>query len=321
MDIVISGATFPDDGVRSLREAGFTVRQIPGDLRSQDVVRELHGAWGYILGGSERMTHAEWSQLSQLRVAVFLGTGWRSFMEPAPASTDLQLCYTPHANAGAVAEYALGLLIAGVRRFVHGAAEVAEGRWSERSTSSLIGSTLGVVGMGHVGRIVSSMFCSAFGGSVVYWNRSNRPDNAALPHARLATVREVCERADNVVVCLAYEKGVTSELITEADIVAIGNTGTLVNVARAELIAPHIVAKVLGEGTIGYMAIDGYYMEPTPTVADDPHGILRHYPSRLMVTPHAAYLSADATSKMAEMAIANITAIRDGRLPPFPCSP
>lgn len=319
MEIVISGSTFPEDALTRIRDAGFSVRLIPGDFTPAQVAHELRQAWGYVLGGSERMTAKEWAALPGLRIAVFLGTGWRSFMEVPPKGSELQLCYTPHANADAVAEYALGLLIASVRRFVLGAAEVSSGVWSERSTSSLLGSTLGIVGMGHVGRSLAAMFHSAFRGRVVYWNRSERAENASLPYQRLATVRDVCEAADNVVLCLAYEKGVTTELVTESDLAAIGDQGVLVNVARAELIAPHVIASSLTANRVGYVAIDGYYVEPTPAPDADPFGLLKHYPARLMVTPHAAYLSTDAASKMAAMAIENVKAVRDGRRAPFPC--
>ncbi|MFF7946025.1 NAD(P)-dependent oxidoreductase [Streptomyces griseorubiginosus] len=136
-------------------------------------------------------------------------------------------------------------------------AAVAAGRWSERATTSLAGARLGIAGIGHIGRERARMTHAAFGTEILYWNRTSRPEPAALPY-------------------------------TTEHLEALGPSGYLVNCSRAELIDPVALRSALAEGTIAGASIDGYYTEPTPAPADDPHGLLAFAPNRLLVTRTAA---------------------------------
>ena len=79
--VVTTGATFPEEAMRQLHAAGFDVDVLPGDLDEGTVVQALQDAWGYVLGGSERMSKDAWDRLPELAVVCFLGTGYSAFME------------------------------------------------------------------------------------------------------------------------------------------------------------------------------------------------------------------------------------------------
>ncbi|MFF7275250.1 hypothetical protein [Streptomyces griseorubiginosus] len=102
--VVITGAPFPEPSVRALHEAGFEVTAAPGDLDEEGVIKALEGAWGYVLGGGERLSAEAWDRLPDLSVACFLGTGYGSCMELPAYPSAVRFANTPHANAVAVAE-------------------------------------------------------------------------------------------------------------------------------------------------------------------------------------------------------------------------
>jgi phosphoglycerate dehydrogenase-like enzyme len=314
--VVVSGASLPPDVVRDLETAGLAVETVPGDLDERAMVRALRGAWGYVLGGFERMPRSAWPELPELRVVSFMGTGHQSFLELPAGPSQITFTYTPHVNAPAVAEFTIGLMLHAVRGIGVRAGEVVRGRWSQEGTPSLLGATLGVVGLGHVGREVARMARAAFGMRVVAWNRTHRPEVAAAGCDLLASPLEVCREADVVSIHCAYEPNGNGGMIGREELRALGPDGVLVNAARAELIDPGALREALAGGVISRAALDGYYIEPAPRPAADPHGLLRLGPDRLLVTPHCAAFSRQAARRMAEtVAESLIAAARGQRVP------
>jgi phosphoglycerate dehydrogenase-like enzyme len=315
--IVVTGATFPEEVARELEAGGFRIKTVPGDLDEAGVVQSLQGAWGYLLGGSERMSKNAWAQLPDLAVACFLGTGYSSFMELPDGKSPTRFTYTPHANAEAVAEFSIAQMIDLVRGITRAVSGIRAGRWSEEATPSMIGARLGVAGMGHIGREVARMAHGAFGAQVFYWNRTRRPELDALPYTPVNTLTDLFEAADLVSVNFAYEPGVNDGVISRTQLAALGTDGFLVNTARAALLDPAALRTALSENWIAGASMDGYYIEPTPAPADDIYGLLAFIPHKLLVTPHNAYLSRQAIRKMAEMAVENVLAVARGEDPPY----
>lgn len=315
--IIATGATFPEEATRELEAGGFTVKTIPGDLDEAAVIEALQGAWGYLLGGSEHMSKTAWSQLPDLAVVCFLGTGYSSFMELPDGESPIRFTYTPYANAGAVAEFSIAQMIDLVRGITQRVVGIQAGRWSEETTPSLIGARLGVAGMGHIGREVARMAHAAFGTEIFYWNHSRRPELDSLPYTPVPSLTELFEAVDIVSVNFAYVPGINEGAIGERQLQALGTDGFVVNTARAALLEPVALRKALTEGWIAGASMDGYYIEPTPAPADDPYGLLGFIPERLLVTPHCAYLSRQAIRRMADMATENILAVARGEQPPY----
>ncbi|WP_198045569.1 2-hydroxyacid dehydrogenase [Kitasatospora mediocidica] len=314
--IIVTGGTFPEPCLRALREAGYDVRTVGGDLDEDGVVQALDGAWGYVLGGSERMTAKAWDRLPDLAAVCFMGTNYSSFLELPAGPSPIGFSCTPHANAVAVAEFAVAHLLDLVRSVSRTAGEVADGRWSERATPSLVGARLGIAGMGHIGREVARMVHAAFGTEIVYWNRTRRPELAALPYRSVPSLVDLFETADVVSVHFAHEPGENDGVIGVEHLRALGPGGYLANLSRANVVDPDALRTALTEGWIAGASVDGYYTEPAPAPADDPYGLLRLVPDRLLVTPHSAYHSVQAVRSMADMAVENLLAV--GRGEPAP---
>ncbi|MFC0553726.1 2-hydroxyacid dehydrogenase [Planotetraspora thailandica] len=315
--VVITGAAFPAEIARVLEAHGLVIEAIPGTLDRDEIVSTLSGAWGYVQGGSERMTKDVWQKVPELAVICFMGTGYHSFMQLPENPVGMQFTYTPHANAEAVAEFTIALMLDMTRRVTERANEVRAGGWSEVATPSLIGARVGIAGMGRIGQEVARMASSAFGARVAYWNRSIRPELRGLGYTRADSIRELCAQVDLLSLGLAYKPGDNDGVIAEEELTLLGGSGILVNTARAELVDPVALREALMAGRIAGAAMDGYYIEPTPEPHDDPYGLLAMTP-RLLVTPHCAYLSHQAVHRMAAMAAENLLAVLEQRVPPYP---
>ncbi|MER6398835.1 NAD(P)-dependent oxidoreductase [Kitasatospora sp. NPDC001603] len=316
--VVVTGATFPDQVVRKLEAGGFTVESLPGDLDEDKVVQALHGAWGYVLGGSEVMSARAWDRLPDLAVACFMGTGYGSFMEVPEGASPTRFCYTPHANAVAVAEFTVAQMLDLVRGVTRRVTGVRAGLWSEDATPSLVGARLGVAGLGHIGREVARMAHAAFGMEVLYWNRTHRPELDGLPYTAVASLDDLFEAAEVVTLHFPHQPGVNDGVIGARQLTALGPEGFLINTARAALVDPDALRTALATDLIAGAAFDGYYTEPTPHPAEDPYGLLEFVPDRLLVTPHCAYLSTQAVRRMADMAAENLLSVARGDQPPYP---
>lgn len=317
--VVISGETFPEEVKQRLSKAGFTVASIAGDLDEEEVVAALEGAWGYVLGGTERIGPNAWRSLPELRCACVLGTGVEPFLKLPSGKSRIAFTYTPHANVQAVAELTIGLSIALLRRLPSRMRGVESGRWLKDTTPSLTDAAIGIVGMGHIGREVARVMRTAFGANVCYWNRSDRSALSALPYTRCETVQEVMREASLVSVHCTYVSGDNDGMIGAQELDALGPAGYLVNTARAQLVDPDALRQALDDAAIAGAAFDGYYVEPAPPPSEDRLGMMRHLETgKLIVTPHYAYLTEQATRAMAELAADNLLAVKQGKPPPHP---
>jgi phosphoglycerate dehydrogenase-like enzyme len=314
--VVISGATFPAEVVDRLTGNGLTVETIPGDWDKSGVLSALDGAWGYVLGGSERMTKEVWQAVPDLAVACFLGTGYQTYMQLPDTPSKTVFTYTPHANAQAVAEFTVALMLDLTRHVTERANLVRDGGWTEEATSSLFGARVGIVGMGHIGQEVARIVSTAFGSQVSYWNRSPKPELETLGYRRVETIEQLCREADVLSLNTAYSPGQTDGLIGKRELAALRPSGLLVNTARAELVEPSALREALASGQLAGAAMDGYYEEPTPAPENDTHGLIEFAP-RMLITPHCAYLSRQAMLRMAEMAAENLIAVAEQRSAPF----
>lgn len=200
--------------------------------------------------------------------------------------------------AAGCAEHALGLLLAGLRQIN---TSVREGWDKERidpAVRSLIGSTVGIIGAGGIGRELAPRL-TACGARVLAVNQSGRPVDGADETVPASRLDEVWERVDHVVLA-APSTPATYHLIDDESLGALPSHAWVVNVARGSLVDERALLRALTSGEIAGAALD--VTDPEPPAADNP---LCHLPN-VIITPHVANPASRLTREMAPWLAQNL---------------
>ena len=219
-------------------------------------------------------------------------------VDPSAGEAGISVRNVPDYCTDEVSDHALALLLAAGRRLVP-IANLTAAKWklSDRSPLAPIrrlrGQTLGIVGAGRVGRLVARK-ARAFG----YRTIAHDPllADAGDPELELLPFEMLLRRADAIVLCAALTTG-SRGLIGPEALARVKPGLVLVNVARGGLIDEHALAEALGDGRVGYAALDVRDPEP-PDPANDP---LAGLPNVLQ-TPHMAATSREAAEDLHRLA-------------------
>jgi lactate dehydrogenase-like 2-hydroxyacid dehydrogenase len=230
------------------------------------------------------------------------------------ACTDLGIPvgHTPDVLTDTVADTAMGLLIAGARRFREGVDYVRSGEWRRWEPELLWGndvhgSVLGIVGLGRVGRAVAQR-ARGFDMRILYAGRRRLGAREELG-AEYVALSELLERSDHVVISVALAADTTG-LIDAAALARMKSTATLVNVSRGATVDTAALVRALRSGEIAAAALDVTDPEPLPP----DHELLAL--ANCLVIPHLGSSTARTRIAMAELAAENLIAgLGDVRMP------
>jgi D-3-phosphoglycerate dehydrogenase len=234
------------------------------------------------------------ARCTDLRRIVFLGTGASSFIDLAAAERhDITVDTIKGYGDTTVAEHTITLAMAAARDIARMDREVRAGRWRQAEGVQLFGKTLGIIGLGGIGREVARM-AQGLGMRVLAWNRSA----AATPTASLD---DVLAGSDVLCLCLALNDATRGFL--NAERLARTKPGVIfVNTARADLVDSAALAALLHAGHIRHAAIDVFSKEPPSP--DDP---LLTAPN-VTLSAHSGFMTPEATMTMLRRAIDIVSA-------------
>src|SRR4051794_14931105 len=172
---------------------------------------------------------------------------------------------TPGVLTEATAELAIALTFAAARRLSDAERDLRAGRWRGWDPAAyrgieISGSTVGVVGMGRIGRRYASL-ARGLGAEIVYAGPSSKPDAESDLGARHVELDELLETAD-VVSLHAPATPETRGLIGRRELELIGSSGVFVNTSRGPLVDSEAVAGALRDGILGAAGLDVYDGEP-----------------------------------------------------------
>jgi phosphoglycerate dehydrogenase-like enzyme len=206
------------------------------------------------------------------------------------------------ANTTSVAEWCLSATLALLRATLEGDAAVRRGEWPQTSLGGreLSGSTVGVVGMGPIGRRAAELF-GAFGCTVQYWSRSRHEEAPAA----WAELDDLLATSDVVVLVIALGPQ-TRGLLDQARLGRMKPGALLVNGARGDVVDEAALVAALDSGQLGGAALDVFSREPLP--ADSP---LRAAP-RVLLSPHMAGSTVQAAMRIVGQTTANLSRVLDG---------
>jgi len=232
------------------------------------------------------------AQCPSLKHVVFLGTGAASYMNVAELAAR---GVTVHAIKGygdtAVAEHTIALMFAAARDIARMDGEVRGGKWTPQEGVQLLGKTLGVIGLGGIGREVARI-AAGIGMQVIAYNRTPLTD-APCP---LVDIDALLARADVVSLNLVLNDE-TRGFLNRERIARMKRGALLVNTARGALADEAALIEALQSGHIRHAGLDVFHAEPLK--ADHPLAKL----TNVTLTSHAAFRTEEASMTLLRRAI------------------
>ena len=194
------------------------------------------------------------------------GVGVNHIDLAAAAAHDIPVTNTPGVLTDATADITMTLMLMLCRRAGEGERELRAGEWTGWRPTHLVGRalsgrTLGIIGMGRIGRAVAHRAHFGFGMDVVFQNRSPIADGAGVGGRQLTDVAAVCAASDFVSLhCAATAE--TANIMNADAIAAMRPGGYLINTARGDVVDETALAKALHDGVIGGAGLDVFQGEP-----------------------------------------------------------
>jgi D-3-phosphoglycerate dehydrogenase len=222
----------------------------------------------------------------------------------AATEAGVAVTYAPGRNAGAAAEFAVGMILAAMRRISTSSAELLDGTWRgdyyaySNSGVELDGTTVGLVGYGAIGSRVAKVLV-AFGARVLVSDPFTDPQRIAGDGAEAVELDELLRRSF-VVSLHARLTNQTRHLINGDNLALLPEGAVLVNTARGGLLDYAPLPEALRSGRLGALALDVYDVEPPP--AD---WALREAPN-VIATPHLAGASRQTAERAARIVAAEV---------------
>ncbi|MDX6732734.1 MAG: hypothetical protein QOC54_2682 [Baekduia sp.] len=284
-----------------------------GDLDA-DALRELVARADGWIAGLETIDRSVLESADRLKVIARYGVGVDNVDLAAAAERGIVVTNTPGANAGAVAELVVGLMLALARRIPQADRAVRQGTWGRMDGVALEGKVVGLLGFGAIGREVARRV-AAMGCTVVTHDPAPAaPAAAADLGVRFAGRDEVIATSDFLSLHMPVLPD-TRGSVDAAFLAAMKPGAFLVNAARGELVDEAALVEALGSGQLAGAALDALAEEPPPP------GFALGALDNVILTPHVGAHTDHAVSSMGRAAMANCLAVLRGEPAPNPVAP
>lgn len=260
--VVISTSSFDLDNnpsIQRLIKAGIAVVTNPHrrKLNEDEIIALLNQDTVGLLAGIEPLTERVFASASSLKVIARCGTGLDSVDLAAAKRHNITVSNTPEAPAQAVAELTLGLMLTTLRQINQTDRLLRNGEWPRMQGHLLAAQTVGLIGLGHIGRRVAKL-CQAFEATVI-------AHDPYLPQAptgiALMPLEQLLAEADIISLHLPYSTA-THHLLDAAAFTRMKPGAIVINAARGGLVDETALHDTLVSGHLGGAALDVFEQEP-----------------------------------------------------------
>jgi D-3-phosphoglycerate dehydrogenase len=281
-----------DSGLQPLRAAGFRVEKKTG-LKADALYEALRDCEGLIVRSETKVTAELMEAAGKLRVIGRAGVGVDNIDVPAATARGIVVMNAPDGNTITTAEHTIALLIALARSVPQANASLRSGKWERKRFIGveLQGKTLGVVGLGRIGRVVAGR-ASAFGMNIVAYDPFMSPEQARDLEIELAPLDDVFARAD----FLTLHTPLTTEtrgIVGREALSKMKQGARIINCARGGLVDEQALYEAIKSEKIAGAALDVFEQEPPPV----DHPLLQL--EEVIVTPHLGASTTEAQEGVA----------------------
>ena len=292
-----------------LSDAGFDCRVVDRDLDLWDEIPFVTALQGYhaVIAGAEPYTPGVLARCPELRVISRTGVGFDAVDLAECDRRGIVVSITPGVNHDAVAEHAIALLMGVARGFPFADQCVRDCVWSRQARPRVMGSTLGVVGLGRIGQ---AMATRAIGlGLTVITADPNAPVEFAQHHGiEVVSLDQLYARSDYI----SLHTPVTDDtrgMINAGTIAQMKDSAVLINTARGQLVDERDLCDALAAGKLRGAGLDVFEVEPLP--ADSPLLDAKN----VFLSNHIAGLDRESFRDMFSIAADTVISLQSGRWP------
>jgi D-3-phosphoglycerate dehydrogenase len=254
-------------GLQSLRDAGFAVEKQTG-LPKPELHERLRDCEGLIVRSETKVKADTLDAAPGLRVIGRAGVGVDNIDVPAATARGIVVMNAPDGNTITTAEHTIALLVALARRVPQANSSLKSGKWERKNFvgTELQGKTLGIIGLGRIGRVVAKR-ATALGMHVVAFDPFVVPDSARDLEIDLQPMDEVLARADFLTVHTPLTADTRGIIGSEA-FGKMKDGVRVINCARGGLVDEAALQNAIKSGKVAGAALDVFEQEPPP--ADHP---------------------------------------------------
>ncbi|HEV7216158.1 MAG TPA: phosphoglycerate dehydrogenase [Chloroflexota bacterium] len=285
----------------TLEFSPFVGKRAPGELAT--LLRHTDA----MLASTDPMTAEALDQAPRLKLIARVGVGYDTVDVAAARQRGIAVTVTPGANEHAVADYTLASMLALLRRVVSNHITTAAGGWERRPGSDLSGKTVGIVGLGRIGKLVARRL-SGFDVRLLAHDVYQDATFAEQYGVQYIALDDLLAAAD-IVTFHVLLTAQTRHLLDAGRLTLLKPSAVVVNTCRGPVIDELALAAALHAGRLAGAALDVFEEEP-------PHGSPILAAPNVLLSPHMAGITRESSRRMAAMAIAEVTRSLQG-IPPL----
>lgn len=315
-DILVTRRFF-DQALESLKGEGHHVEinDTSRILSKTELMERLSGKNGLICLLNDKIDSEVMGASPNLEIIANVAVGYDNIDLDAATERGIMVSNTPGVLTNTTADLAFGLLMSSARMIPAADTYSREGRYDgwelmqPHMGVDVYGKTLGIVGMGRIGRAVAERAHHGFNMEILYYDRSENKQAEYELNAERVDFGELLSRCDFITVHTPLTKE-TKHLFSSQEFSRMKEEAILINTARGEIVDEDSLADALKAGEIRGAALDVFEQEPQV------HPELKKLTGRVVLTPHIGSASIDTRLEMARMAAENMNAGLAGEQPP-----
>ncbi len=288
--------------------------QADGGLDHDRLVRILAGAQGWIVGHA-KVTRFLLSALPELAIVSRRGVGYERVDLEAALDLGRVVTIAAGGNDASVADQAIGMMIGLGRRFREAQAQMAAGSWAILTGTDLYRKTVGVVGLGRIGRSVVQRL-SGFEAQVLVATSRPDADYAARTGARFVDLETLLAQSDYVTVHAPLTPA-TKHMIDAGAMARMRPGAFLINTARGGLVSDRDLLAALDSGHLGGAGLDVFESESDPAMRPVTEALIAR--PDVIAAPHAGASTREGLARTNMIAARCVVAVLNGEDPPAEC--
>lgn len=313
--LITSWFSHPEDEMdRYLRANGVeTVLNRWHEGRTEDEMTALVQGMDAAIVSVDPFTRRVLEAAGTLKVVSRVGVGYDSVDVEAATALGILVCNTPAANKRAAAEFAMLLLLACSRRLVENLSEVRRGGWVRHVGRDLAGSTLGIIGLGTIGKEVARR-ARAFELQILAHDPVQDERFATEQQVAYVPLDQLLRESDHVILAVSLTAS-TRHLINAERLALMKPTAVLINTARGGVVDTEALCQALANKRIAGAALDVFEDEPLDGAAP-----VRKL-GNVLLTPHVAGSTHESLRAAGMKAAQNALSALRGERPPSVINP